>query len=407
MSVGASTTPERPRRAMCARCERPVSVCYCAALTTIETRSKIVILQHPREHGMPIGTAHMATLCLPQASLHVGLAWDGSEVLERACADPERPAVLLYPGPEARDILQDPPPAPVTLIVVDGTWSQARKLVRGNPQLAALPRYAFHAPEPSHYRIRREPRAEYVSTLEALMHVLGAIEGNAERFRALRRPMNVMIDAQIRAHEAARTSTPKRRVLRPRVRLTPQERLPAEIWERYDDLVLVVGDANAWPWGTPHRRYGDELVHWVAHRPRSGETFAYVLAPRNPLAPDIPTHTGLPAATLRGGGAVAEFLEAYAAFTRPDDVICSWGHHGLRMFQDCGGPPPTTFLDMQRAARSLANTKVGSIERYAVDAAAASAAAPSAEGRAGRRLGMLISTLETWRALGCEPTSAP
>ena len=166
---------------MCARCERPVSVCYCAALTTIETRSRIVILQHPREQGMPIGTAHMAHLCLPQSSLHVGTRWDESEVLRAACADPQRPPILLYPGPAARDILQEPPSSPVTLIVVDGTWSQARSVVRNNPRLADLPRYAFAAPEPSNYRIRREPSAEYVSTIEALMHVLGAIEGDAKR----------------------------------------------------------------------------------------------------------------------------------------------------------------------------------------------------------------------------------
>ncbi len=127
---------------------------------------------------MPIGTARMAHLCLPQSSLHVGIEWDGSEVLRDACADPERPPILLYPGPGARDILQDPPQAPVTLIVLDGTWSQARTLVRDNPRLAALPRYAFHPPEPSNYRIRREPRVEYVSTIEALMHVLGALEGD-------------------------------------------------------------------------------------------------------------------------------------------------------------------------------------------------------------------------------------
>jgi len=66
-----------------------------------------------------------------------------------------------------------PPPGPVTLVVVDGTWSQARNVVRDNPVLQALPRYAFATPEPSSTGIRREPRAENVSTIEALMHVLG------------------------------------------------------------------------------------------------------------------------------------------------------------------------------------------------------------------------------------------
>jgi DTW domain-containing protein YfiP len=379
---------------MCTRCERPVSVCYCAALTTIETRSRIVILQHPREQGMPIGTAHMAHLCLPQSSVHVGIKWDGTDVLRRACADPERPPVLLYPGKGARDILQDPPVAPVTLIVIDGTWSQARTLVRNSPELADVPQYAFNPPAPSNYRIRREPRDEYVSTIEALMHVLGAIEGDAQRFRPLLRPMNAMVDAQIKARAANRH--PRTKPSRPRP--TPYERLPSEIRDRYEDLVLVFGDANAWPHGTDERRYGDELVYWVAHRPSAGETFSFVVAPRNPVAPDIPRHTGLPVEELLAGGTVAAMLAAFSAFLRPTDVIGSWGHHGLRMFKDCGGTLPGPFLDLQQVARSLTNAKAGSIERFADDLPA-TAVPGLPPGRAGRRLGRLLAVLDAWRAL--------
>jgi DTW domain-containing protein YfiP len=379
---------------MCLHCQRPVSVCYCAALTSIETRSRIVILQHPREEGMAIGTARMAHLCLPNSSLHVGAAWDGSAVLQDAAADPARPPVLLYPGPGARDILQDPPPAPVTLIVVDGTWSQARKVVRTNPKLASLPRYAFIPPAPSRYRIRREPRAEYVSTLEALMHVLGAIEGDAHRFEALMRPMNAMVEAQLAAQAAA----PRPRRVRPRPKRLPYERLPAYVREFHEDLVLVFGDANAWPRGTPERRHGDELIYWVAQRPSTGERFSFIVKPRIALAPYVPHHTGLPAGQLEAGGAPAEMLKAFGAFVRSTDVICSWGHHGLRLFQDLGGRLPGPFLDMQQAARDLTNQKVGSLELHAERHGIAPLAGHP-DGRAGLRLGLLASLLASWRAL--------
>ena len=392
--AGSASTGS-PRRETCARCERPIAVCYCAALTTVETESRIVILQHPREQGMPFGTARMAHLCLPRSSLHVGVAWDGSDVLREACSDPERPPVLLYPGPDARDILQEPPQAPVTLIVVDGTWSHARTIVRDNPELAGLPRFAFDAPEPSNYRIRKEPRLEYVSTIEALMHVLGAIEGDPERFRALLQPFEAMVDAQLRAR--AGKHSPRRARSQPR--LTPYERLPRAIRERSEDLVLVFGDANAWPHGTPERRHGDELVVWVAHRPSTRETFSFVLAPRAPLAPDIPEHTGISAERLHAGGTVAEMLAAFSAFLRPTDVIASWGHHGLRLFQDCGGELPGAFLDLQQVARALAQGKAGSIEHYAAELAVPPPPGLP-PGRAGRRLGLLIAVLDAWRALG-------
>lgn len=385
---------DRTPRAMCSRCERPAKVCYCDALITLETSSRIVILQHPREQGMPIGTAHMAHLCLPASSIHVGTAWDGSDVLRDACADPRLPAVLLFPGPGARDVLRDPPPAPVTLIVVDGTWAQAGSVVRDNPGLAALPRIAFDPPEPTNYRIRREPRADYVSTLESIMHVLGAIEGDADRFRALMRPMNAMVDAQLR--EKARASRP--RTARPRPRLAPFDRLPRAVRERHDDLVLVFGEASAWPYGTPGHALRHELVHWVAHRPRTGETFSFVVAPRNPLSPDAPRHVGIPLEDLAAGGSPAELFAAFAAFTRPTDVIASWGARGVQMYRRAGGELPDAFLDMRRAARVLTNRMNGTLEDYAT-ATVTRPVQGLPPGRAGRRLGMLIGILEAWRAL--------
>jgi hypothetical protein len=230
-----------------------------------------------------------------------------------------------------------------------------------------------------------------VSTLEALALVLGAIEGDAECFRALLRPMDAMVDAQI----AAQARTPRARKARPRPVLPFSARLPRQLRERYEDVVLVFGDASAWPYDTPEHRLGDELVYWVAHRPCTRETFAFVVAPRNPLSPDAPRHTELPVDTLLGGGTVAELLAGFGAFTRPTDVLASWGHHGLRMFRDCGGVLPGEYLDLRQAARALTNEKNGTLERYA----AATITAPAHDvppGRAGRRLGMLIGIVDTW-----------
>ena len=220
-------------------------MCYCHALPRLDTATRVVILQHPRERDMPIGTARMASLCLPRAELRVGVRWTG-ELLAGAIDDPARPPILLYPGPGARDILRDPPRGPVTLVVVDGTWSQARTVVRYNPVLQGLPRYAFATPEPSHYRIRREPRAEYVSTIEALMHVLGALEGDPARFRSLLDPLRAMVDAQL-ACQARSPRRGTRQVHRPR---PPRRMVPEAITERFDDLVCVVGDRDTpWPNG--------------------------------------------------------------------------------------------------------------------------------------------------------------
>jgi DTW domain-containing protein YfiP len=368
-------------------------VCYCAALPRIETRTRVVILQHPRERDMPIGTARMASLCLPGAELHVGMRWGGSAALARALQDTARPPILLYPGPGARDILREPPAGPVTLVVVDGTWSQAKTVVRDNPVLQALPRYAFATPEPSQYRIRREPDEAYVSTIEALMHVLGVLEGDAAKFRRLLDPLRAMVDAQL----ACQARSPRRRERHPRVKQAPSQRLPVEIVERFADLVCVVGEANAWPYRAGIASRGEELIHWVAHRVATGETFDVMAAPEKPLSPSTPFHSELAEGALLGAGTRGALFEALAGFTRPTDVWCAWGHYGVELLRGSGGPVVGERVDLRAEAHRMTNRKLGSLEAYA-EAIGAAEEIGLARGRVGRRLGMLVQIVRAWRA---------
>ncbi len=355
-----------------------------------------MLLQHPRERDVAIGTARMASLCLPGSELHVGVHWRGSPALARALGDPSRPPALLYPGPGAIDVLRHPPAGPVTLVVVDGTWWQAKKVLRENPELAALPRYAFAPPTPSEYRIRREPQPTYTSTLEALVHVLGALEGEPERFRALLEPFRAMIDAQL-AHEARFRDAPSRHARRPRPAPAPPP-VPGVLRERPGDVVCVHGEANAWPYGSAERaRSPDELVHWVARRVSTGETLDVVLAPRHPLSPATPRHCGLPAEVLAAGRPVAELDARWRAFVRATDVVCFWGHYAVGLAVELGLPLPAERVDLRQAARVFARGKVGTLEDFTATLGAPAAAA-AGEGRAHARLARLAAIAASFAA---------
>lgn len=382
-------------RATCGRCGRPASVCYCRHLRTIETATRVVILQHPRESDVAINTARMAHLCLPNSELHVGVSFGGSEVLRRLTSGEAGAVGLLYPGPGAIDITQSPPPAPFTLVALDGTWWQTKKLLRLTPELAALPRYAFEPPAPSEYRIRREPRADYVSTVEALAHVLGALEGDVARFRPMLEPFRAMIDAQI--EHQARLANPRR--ARPRAHARPRLDPRALLRERAADLVCVVGEANAWPYRGLSRPHGDdELVQWSLCRVRTGETFDRLAAPRGELAPSTPSHLELDAATITAGGTLPALLEASRGFFRDGDVVCSWGHYATSLFVASGGTLPATRVDLRHVSRAVNRGSAGTLEQ--LSARFGAAAPPLAAGRAGRRLGALV-------ALARELSAAP
>ncbi len=349
-----------------------------------------MLLQHPRERNLAIGTARMASLCLPQSELHVGVDWSGSDALASALGDPLRPPALLYPGEGAIDIGAHPPPGPITLIVVDGTWHHARKLVRINPVLAALPRYSFTPTAPSEYRIRKEPQPSFVSTLEALAHVLGVLEGDPERFRAMLTPFRAMIDAQIACERAEQNH-------RGRAPRGPRPERPDErsvLRARVDDLVCVIAEANAW------RRRGvaradvwpDELVQWIAHRPSTGETFESVLAPRHPIGPGTVVQTGIPQEALATGDLPARMRERWRAFVRDTDVVCSWGEYGTRLMESEGGFLPATRIDLRAIARRDSKGKPGTPGEYLARAGRGiDASSVIGTGRAGARLAQITA----------------
>jgi DTW domain-containing protein len=355
-------------------------------VTTFATRTRVVVLQHPRERDMPVNTARIASLCLPQAEIHVGLRLPDALELH----DPRRPAALLYPGPGAVDVERSPPPTDITLVVVDGTWSQARKLVGLNPALAALPRYAFRPLRPSEYRIRKEPHEHYVSTLEALIHVLGVLEGDRDRFLPMLRPFRAMVEAQI---AFATSSQSRRRIRNPRVRVAadPRDRLPCPLRDRLTDLVCVHAEANAWPYGVVERAScPEELVQWVATRPATGESFEALVAPRHLLCSKTPWHLGIDVAEILRGMTPGELLERWARFLRPGDVVCAWGTHPLALFEGLGGVLPASRVDLRRAARSYSNVSAGTMDAFR-DRLGLDTPPPCGTGRAGARLATLAA----------------
>jgi DTW domain-containing protein YfiP len=345
----------------------------------------VVLLQHPREHRTPIGTARMAHLGLPGSELRVGVELDGDPVVERLFETPD--TYVLFPGPRALPIEALPADRPATLVVIDGTWSQARKLLTRNPRLAALPRVGFSPRRQSEYRIRQQPAPHCVSTIEALAEVLERLEGVP--FEGLLAPFRAMVDTQVRFKLEVKAGRHQHSLLRARKARRPR---PPTLAERLralgPRLVFAQGEANAWPARHPDRRPA-ELVHWVAERAATGERFEAVLAPRGPLAPSTPSHVRLAPAALLGGEPLAAARARWAAFLRPDDVLVTWGHFYATLAREAGFDAPEG-LDLRAALAHDRRGRLGTLEA-AGPALGLTAVAPALAGRAGQRLATLAA----------------
>ena len=59
-----------------------------------------------------------------------------------------------------------------TVIVLDGTWIEARKILKRNPILSNIPKLTFNSTIKSNYLIRKQPKENYLSTIESVGHLL-------------------------------------------------------------------------------------------------------------------------------------------------------------------------------------------------------------------------------------------
>jgi hypothetical protein len=159
--------------------------------------------------------------------------------------------------------------------------------------------------------------------------------------------------------------------------------------------VCVVGEANAWPYRAHDSRaeYPDEIVHWVARRLSTGETFECIAAPRNPLSPSTPHHLELGDDVFRGGKAYESLLSEWSGFVRDTDVLCCWGCFATSLFAASGGVLPRLRFDLRRLSKQRLRRKLGSMDDLC-EAAGPSGEASPAAGRAGRRLGQLVRVTE-------------
>ena len=181
----------------------------------------MLVLQHPAEQAQAKGSVRLLQLSLQPCQVEVGEYFDpvalarwlaapsgGSAAANPAPAPAPAPpstatparapltaraatrSLLLYPvrpGDPTAAALTLPlaDPAGWRLVLLDGTWRQTRQLLRLNPLLQSLPRWALPAPPPSRYAIRRAQRPEQRSTLEAVCLALATLQGDAERFAPL------------------------------------------------------------------------------------------------------------------------------------------------------------------------------------------------------------------------------
>ncbi len=193
-----------PLNTDCPRCGKPQTLCVCAGIEPIDNRIEVLILQHPQEQDKSLGTARLALLHLKRAQLKVGLSWPNLSKLVGRPVEAQRWAVVYLGSVRANAIAPDREVIAVNrkgealpnqdsvlreiegIVLLDGTWSQAKALWWRNAWMLKCRRIVLNPRRPSRYgRVRREPRRDALSTLESAALILARLEKKLEIETAL------------------------------------------------------------------------------------------------------------------------------------------------------------------------------------------------------------------------------
>jgi tRNA-uridine aminocarboxypropyltransferase len=181
------------------------SLCICGMLPRLDTRTRLVVVVHQLEARKPTNTGTLAARCLQNSAVvYRGRAPDGTPLADPSPMVPEgSQGLVLFPDPDAGP-LDAWRGREVTLIVPDGTWSQAARTRKRLAELAGLPCVSLPPDLREVHRLRTSPRPGRLATLEAVAVALGILEGPAVE-EALMRVYRTMTDRTLWTNGRIRT----------------------------------------------------------------------------------------------------------------------------------------------------------------------------------------------------------
>ena len=204
LSAGPPPAAPADPNAECPRCLKPRSLCVCEGIAPIDSKVSLLILQHPQEQDRELGTARLTALHFKDALLKIGLSWPSLTKILGRPTDPQRWAILYLGSVKAKAVLPERDIVVVNksgnavdhedsalreiegIILLDGTWSQAKALWWRNGWMLKCKRVVLGPKRPSRYgKLRREPRSDGLSTIEAAAMLLARLERKPEIETAL------------------------------------------------------------------------------------------------------------------------------------------------------------------------------------------------------------------------------
>ncbi|OAT30772.1 hypothetical protein M975_2803 [Buttiauxella brennerae ATCC 51605] len=181
----------------CQRCLLPLKQCLCETLQPQNARSRFCLVMFDTEPMKPSNTGRLIADILPDTEAFQWSRTEPPQALLDLVSSPDYQPMVVFPASYAsagREVLTVPPKSgkPPLFIMLDGTWTEARKMFRKSPYLDNLPVISVDLSIVSAYRLREAHAdgqyctAEVAAALLALAGDEHAAVGLTEHFTLFR-----------------------------------------------------------------------------------------------------------------------------------------------------------------------------------------------------------------------------
>lgn len=145
----------------------------CEYIYSVKTKTKFVILMHPKEFKkVKNGTGHLTHLALENSELFVGVDFTNHQKINEIIKSYD--SYVLYPSKDALNISSTNPHTKrdMAIFIIDSTWSCSVKMLRESKNLQSLRHMSFDSTKLSQFKIKQQPAEFCLSTIESTLSVL-------------------------------------------------------------------------------------------------------------------------------------------------------------------------------------------------------------------------------------------
>ena len=154
----------------------------CEHVHTIDTKTKFIVLMHPKEFKkVKNGTGHFTHLALKNSELFVGINFTNHSSINEIIKNNN--SFVLYPSIDAINISTSNPmdvennnkkdnEKSMAIFIIDSTWACSTKMIRESKNLQNLKHISFSTSKLSQFKIKEQPADYCLSTIESTLCVL-------------------------------------------------------------------------------------------------------------------------------------------------------------------------------------------------------------------------------------------